>query len=234
MEEKDVKKEKKTTTASKKEPKKETKKVETKKEEPKKDTKTVTETNKKFEKTKDSKKESNSALIIAIVIIALIIIASIAYMLFKIDSPKQAVEKLFNETKAGSQMQEMFAGLMQENEESELPKLIFENLSWKILKEEENGDTATVEVEVTNKDFNKVMVNLQQKLMKAALNGESIDESKTQEYLLEELANDEIENVTNTHSITVVKQDGKWVVSEENNVVNILLPGLNEAIDALD
>ena len=114
-----------------------------------------------------------------------------------------------------------------------LGKAIFGNLSWKILSEKEEGDTATVEVEITNKDFATIIDNFKQKIVKAAFSGESIDEAKTQEYLLGEINNAEIENVTNTHSITVEKQDGKWKVSETNDIVNMLLPGFVEAINSL-
>ncbi len=114
-----------------------------------------------------------------------------------------------------------------------LGKAIFENLSWKILSEKEEGETATVEVEVTNKDFGKIIDNFKEKIVKAAFGGESIDEAKTQEYLLAEINNSEIENVTNTNTITVEKIDGKWQVSEDTDIVNIVLPGFTEAINSL-
>ena len=114
-----------------------------------------------------------------------------------------------------------------------LGKAIFENLSWKILSETKEGETATLEVEVTNKDFGKIIDNFKEKIVKTAFGGESIDEAKTQEYLLEEINNSEIENVTNTNTITVEKKDGKWQVSDTTDIVNIVLPGLIEAINSL-
>ncbi len=114
-----------------------------------------------------------------------------------------------------------------------LGKAIFSNLSWKILSEKEEGETATVEVEITNKDFATIIDNFKQRIVKAAFGGESIDEAKTQEYLLDEINNAEIENVTNTHIIIVEKQDGKWEVSETNDIINMLLPGFIEAINSL-
>ena len=114
-----------------------------------------------------------------------------------------------------------------------LGKAIFKNLSWKILSEKEEGETATVEVEITNKDFGKIIDNFKEKIVKVAFSGESIDEAKTQEYLLEEINNAEIENVTNTHTITVEKVDGKWQVSNTNDISDMLLPGFSEAINSL-
>ena len=115
-----------------------------------------------------------------------------------------------------------------------LGKAIFNNLSWKILNEtEEDEDTATVEVEITNKDFATIINNFKQRIVKAAFGGESIDEAKTQQYLLEEINNAEIENVTNKNTIKVEKKDGKWQVSEENDIINMLLPGFIDAINSL-
>ena len=84
-----------------------------------------------------------------------------------------------------------------------------------------------------NKDFKTIMNNFKETIVKAAFNGESIDEAKTQEYLLNEINNEEVENITNTYSIIVKKEDGKWQVSEENDIVDILLPGLKEAVESL-
>ena len=150
------------------------------------------------------------------------------------DSPKKAVNDMFNEAKTQLSEENIFSSLIQgEDGEKEAQKLLFENLSWKILNETQQGDTATVEVEVTNKDFKAILNNLQQKVFKLALNGEDINNEKTEQYLLEELGNDEIGNVTSTCNITVNKQNGKWEVSEENDITNILLPGFDEAVNEL-
>ena len=53
-------------------------------------------------------------------------------------------------------------------------------------------------------------------------------------YLIEELKNEDIQNVTSTKSIIVEKQDGKWKISEENDIVDILLPGFNEVINSFN
>lgn len=73
-----------------------------------------------------------------------------------------------------------------------------------------------------------------QKVLKLAFSGESITEEEMTNYLIEELKNDGIETVTSNQTIILKKQDGKWEVSEENDFVNILLPGFNEAISAFN
>ena len=55
-----------------------------------------------------------------------------------------------------------------ENQDKE--KLLFEKLEWKINKINENGDNATVEIEITNKDFNVIITNYMQKVLLMQLN----------------------------------------------------------------
>ena len=208
----------------------ETQKAETKKNETK---KVETKTDAKVKKEGDNKK-SNSGIIVAVVIVVLVLIALVAYCIFMADSPKRAVETMFNDAKMNNFTQSVLAKLTEEdliNQEAQ--KAMFSNLSWKITKEEKQDEnTATVEVEVTNKDFKTIIGNFKNKIIKAAINGESIDEAKTEEYLIAEMNNSEIENVTNTHNIVVKKQDGKWQVSEEDNDIdNILLPGFYETLE---
>ena len=50
---------------------------------------------------------------------------------------------------------------------------------------------------------------------------------------MEELNKEDIQNVTTTQNILLNKQDGKWVISEENDFANILLPGFSEAMNSL-
>ena len=218
----------------------ETGKVEANKTEQKKaDTKKVdtkkTETKKaKTTSKKEGDKKSNSGVIVAIAIVALVVIALIVYCVLMMDSPKRAVEAMFTEAKMGTFEQSILESLGEDDEVTkEAIKAMFSNLSWKVIKEEkQDEENATVEVEVTNKDFKTIMGNFTNKILKSAINGESIDEAKTEQYLIEEMNNSEIENVTETQTIKVKKQDGKWqILKEENDIDDILLPGFNEGLE---
>jgi len=203
-----------------KEEKMEEKKVDKVKEEPKNEIKKQEPskaTNKKVEPTKkvkveNSKKTNNNTIIIGVGVLIVVAVAIIISMVFMKPSPKKAVEDSFNQLKAGTYAQEMLAGIMQgeDNVEAEAQKLCFEKLQWKVLSEKEEGETAKVEVEVTNKDFQTIMSN----------------------YLMEELRNEEVQTVTNTHTLTLQKQDGKWEITDEETFVKAVLPGLYEAISA--
>lgn len=219
--------------------KKEPTKKEVKKEEkPKKEEK---KTEKKAEETK-GKKSKNGIIALVVVIVALLVVALLCNIL-TMNTPEKTVEKLFNALKTGNYEQanelinynELVKSDFLENEElgEEAQKLLFLQLEWKIKDTKKENDTATIEVEVTNKDFKTIIGNYVQKAIKAAFSGQEISDEQMTNYLIEELNNTEIQNVTNTQTIILKKQDGNWKISEEdNNLANILLPGFEEAINS--
>lgn len=222
---------KKVTTEVKKEEKKanDKKATETKKEEKAKTT------NKKDEKKqeKDGKKKNN-AVIIGIVIVVIALVVALAGKFLIPESPRKVLENTLNELKVGAYDQNMLSGLLEGEDDfnKEAQKLLFEKLEWKIIEVKEEGDTATAQVEITNKDFKTIIGNYMQKALKAAFSGQNVNEAEMTNYLMEELRNEEIQTVTNNQSIVLQKQDGKWKVAEEENFVNAVLPGLYEAISA--
>ena len=214
--------------------KNEVKKVEQKKSEIKNN---ETKTKKKETKRDEDSKKTNKGIVIAVAILIFAVIALLIYCIVMVDSPKRAVENMLTEIKLGTNTEPLLTGFMnQESLNEEAQKAFVNNLSWKIIKEERQDDNnATVELEVTNKDFKKIMENFKERIVKIAISGNSLDEQKTLEYLLEEVNNEEIENVTNTQTIKVIKQNGKWQIPEnENDIDDIVLPGFNEALQDLN
>ena len=109
---------------------------------------------------KDGKKKNNKALIIGVIAIVLILII-LALLLFFQNTPKVALEGMLNSLKTGdfekaSQYVDINALLdsskLEENDQDK-QKLLFDKLSWKINKVTEENNNATVEVEITTKDF---------------------------------------------------------------------------------
>lgn len=216
--------------------KKESKPVE-KTEKKKVETTQVKKEEKKEKKINKTNKTNNNAIIIIVAIVAVVVVAIIACMLMMKDSPKKVVENAFTELKTGSYAQQMLAGLVQGEDglNAEAQKLLFEKLEWKVISEKEEGETATVEVEVTNKDFKTIIGNYMQKALKAAFSsGQNISDEEMTNYLIEELNNEEVQTVTNTQSIKLEKKEGKWEVVEDDDFINVVLPGLNEAVKALN
>ena len=72
-----------------------------------------------------------------------------------------------------------------------------------------------------------------QKVFKAAINREEDIEAKSQNYLIEELKSEQVEMTTATNTLKVVKVDNKWKVEENDELIDAVLPGLQESINSL-
>lgn len=236
MEEKEKKQEK-VKNAEKKE---ETKKIETKKQ----DTKKEDTTKAKGKVTVENKKSNKTPIITAIVIIVILILVVLLYM-FLGNGPKNTVEGMFKALKDGDyekvneyiNYQELVSSaevLDNENIDEETMNLLFEKLSWNITEVKREKDIANVTVDVTNKNFKTIIGNYMQKILRVAFGGQELSDSEMENYLLEELINEDVDTTTTTQTINLIKQNGKWVIStDDNDLINILLPGLNEAVNSL-
>lgn len=210
-------------------------KKDVKKQDSKESTGVKKETKKKFETAKGEEKNINNKIIMAVVAIAVLVVIAIVIIMFVMkDSPKKAIETMFGEIKSGNYSQTMLAGVFQQEDfNQDAQKLLFDKLQWKIQNVKEEGEKATVEVEITNKDFKTIINNYTQKILKVAFSGQNVNEEEMKNYLMEELNNEGVETVTVNQSIILEKKDGKWEPSEENDFVDILLPGFNEAVNAI-
>jgi len=215
--------------APKKEDKKEEKtevKKEAKKEETAKTANKKATINQKVENTKTQAKKSNTSIIAVVAIIAIIIVVIAGYMIVTADSPKKAIEAELNRLKAGEELEQVIGDQF----DKEVGKLFFDRLGWKVITVKEEGDIATAEVEITNRDFKTIFRNYLQKNLLAAMAGQEISE----EDLVKELQDTQVQDITSKQTIKVEKKDGKWQVAEDNDFVTILLPGFNEAINSLN
>ncbi len=171
--------------------------------------------------------------VIAIVVILAILLVVIALMA---DSPEKSVERMLTTITSGNDEQKMLSDLVGKEELSqEAQQLIFEKLTWKIQSTKQEGDKATVEIEITNKDFKVIIGNYMQKVIQLAFSGQNVQEEEMTNYLMEELRNQEVQTITSNQSISLEKRDGQWqIVTEKSELVNVLLPGFNEAISAFN
>lgn len=202
---------------------------------------------KKVEKIKEVKREKNKKapwITTAIVVVVVLVIASLlTVMIVTSSDPKKSVDGLLTNLREGdfetanqfssSEKSTSTSEILNENLNQETQKLLFEKLSWKVLKVTENGNEATVEIEVTNKDFKTILGNVMQKALKAAFSGGELTEEASENYLLEELKNSEVQTATVTKTINLVKQDKKWKVIIDNEFVNAVLPGFQETINSI-
>ncbi len=173
--------------------------------------------------------------IAAVAIIALVVVLTI--LMVTSSNPKKSVDGLLTNLKAGDfeKAQEFMTGdgLVEEdafNEEGE--KYLFDKLSWKITNITEEKENATIELEITNKDFKTIITNYSQKILKLVFGGENITEETAANYLVEELKNEGVQTTTATKTIQAVKEDGKWKIVGNDDLTNALLPGFQDAMNS--
>ena len=237
----------------KKETKKEETKNEVKKPEIKKEEKNEKETTKKANttpvkkqekkpKTKKSKNAKWAGIVIAIIVIAIVILLTV--MIAISSTPKKSVDGMLSYLKAGEfeKVQE-FVDYNQlisstntfdaEDLNVDTQKLFFERLEWKVGKVTEENDNATIEVEITNKDFKTIISNYMQEMLKLAFSGQNLSDEQMDNYLIEDLKSEDVQMTTVTGTIQANKQNGEWKIVVNDQLLNVLLPGLQEAIDSL-
>lgn len=204
--------------------------------------KTKTNTKNKKENTAKTKKNTWGASVITVVVV-LVIAALLTIMIVTTSDPKQSIDGLLNNLKTGDfeKAQEFLSGenlLSEEDYDLEVQKLFFENLSWKITNIDKQEDTATATIEITNKDFNTVVSNYAKKALEAitsliGTNSTGLSNEQIQQYFVDELKNQEIGTTTEEGTIELVKEDKKWKVVSNEQLIDTLLPGLQEALDSV-
>lgn len=256
VKEEKVKEPKKTGDKKVEKPVEETKKVETKKEEKKEGKKVEKpeaktnkveekkEEQKKFEVKTNQKKETTSKktpwVASVITILAVLVVAALlTYMIVTSSDPKKTVDGFLTNLKAGdlAKAQEFVSGsgdfLSKKEFDNETKALLFDKLSWKVTNVTKEDNEATVEIEVTNKNFDTIISNCMKKLLENFLNGVSVEQNM-EKYFTEELKNEQVETTTVTKTIQLVKEDKTWKVVSNDELVDALLPGFQESINELN
>lgn len=162
-------------------------------------------------------------------------------MIVTSSDPKKTVDGFLTNLKSGdfTKAQEFVSEnkdiLSDEKFDQETEVLLFDKMSWKITKITKEDDKANVEIEITNKNFDTIISNCMKKLLgdfKSVLSGSSV-EKNMEKYLTEELKNEQPEMKTVTKTIELVKEDKKWKVVSNDELIDSLLPGFQEAINEL-
>ena len=201
--------------------------------------------NKKEKKTKSNKKENKEkgnnkvGYWVGGIVLLLVVLAIVTALILLPSTPEKTVDGMLNSLKNGD-----FEGvnkyvnydeIVNESEmDEEAQNLLFDKLSWKVLNISKEENTASVEIEITNKDFAEIISNYTQEALKIAFSGESFTEEEQNNKLKEQLKNEEIGTKTVTTTIQLTKQDKDWKVQADESLVNALLPGLQEAMNSLN
>ena len=158
--------------------KKEAKDNEVKKEEPKfkkVDKKEVKKIENKKENKKEGKEEAKKTWIptVITVVIVLLVAALLTVMIVTSSAPKKSLDALLTNLKAGDfeKAQQYLSGdmsLTTDDLDQETQKLLFDKLNWKINKVTETDENnATIEIEITTKNFQTIVNNYMQKALEA-------------------------------------------------------------------
>ena len=207
--------------------------------------------NKKKEKNKSEKKKSKekngskAGFWIGGIGLVIIVLAVVTALILLPKTPEKSVEGMLNSLKNADfesvnkyvnydEIANNSAILETTEMDQETQTLLFDKLSWKVLNISKEKDTASVEVEITNKDFEKIISNYTQEALKIAFSGESFTEEEQMNKLKEQLKDEEIGTKTVTTTINLNKQDGEWKIQADDNLVNSLLPGLQDAMNSLN
>lgn len=183
-----------------------------------------------------SKKIWLSKILVVVVVLAIAVLLTV--MIVTSSDPKKSTDGLLTNLKAGDfeKAQEFLSGtsLINDNKfDEETEKLLFDKLEWKITKITKEDENATIELEVTNKNFQSIISSYMQKALKAAFGGENVEQSEIENYFKDELKNEQVEKTTNNVTIKAVKEDKKWKIVADDTLVNALLPGLSDAINSI-
>ena len=203
---------------------------------------------KKQNKDKRESKEKGSKKVgywVGGIVLLLVVLAIVTALLLLPATPEKSVEGMLNSLKNADfesvnkyvNYEEIVneSEMLQNSEmDEETQSLLFDKLTWKILNISKEENTASVEVEITNKDFNQIITNYTQEALRIAFSGESFTQEEQNNKLKEQLKNEGIGTKTVTTTIQLVKQDGEWRVQADESLVNALLPGLQEAINSLN
>ena len=205
----------------------------------------VTVETKKFEiknNKKTTSKGGNSKKIagIIIVIAVIAIVALLTVLIVTSSDPKKSVDGYLTNLKAGEfEKAKEFTTegdiLKDKNYTEEAKKLLFDKMSWKVKNVKTENNTATVEIEITNKDFSEVVQNCMKRMLtnfKAVLGG-TLTTQDIGKYFEEELRNEEVKTKTITGNIKLEKQDKKWKVIIDEEIEKVILPDLESTINYL-
>ncbi len=193
--------------------------------------------------TKSNKKYGKwVALVVTILVVALIIVG----IVFFVKTPYFAVMKVFNGLKSGNigtvsgyvsydtLMDSLVEGLNTGDSMSDLEKNCFSEFKYKINSFKVEGDTATVTVETTNKNFRNALTKWTQTIYQRFISGNEISNDQGITLLNEYLSDESIGTMSVTKDLKLVKVENKWQLQIDDNLKDAIFPGLSEVVNSID
>ena len=209
---------------------------------------TVTVNKKIEEKSKEKKVKSSSkkGKYIGLSILLICIIAIILGIVYFMQTPYYALIKAFNAMKSedistinkyisyDSLMNSIVGNLNVGEEMSEFEKNCFIDFSFKINTVKVEGDTATINIDTTNKNFRNAITKWSQSIYQKFINGEEISNEEGIKLLNECLKDSSIGTITTNKDITLTKVDEKWIINVDDGLKDAIFPGISEVVNSID
>ena len=191
-------------------------------------------------------KKSNFKMIFVVVIIA--IIGMLVHNSNVKKQPKKIINTAFSDLKTANiedankyinynQLIYSLDGMLAKEDDNEInsaiKKELFTNIEWEVLDVETKNNNAVVTVEMTNKDYIKVITNWMKKMIGEKARGEEI----TDELLLQNLEATLAETTdtkTETKKVTLFKEKGKWKIIVDEELRNLIYPGIENVATTLN
>lgn len=112
-------------------------------------------------------------------------------------------------------------------DDNNLEKELFRGLSWNIKKINIDGSTAIVNIEITNKDFKKIIEEWMKKMFEEKKGGKEISEEKALNILNEIICREsQLKKVEK--EVFLQKGEKNWKLLIDNNLIYGLFPGLDD------
>lgn len=112
-------------------------------------------------------------------------------------------------------------------DDNNLEKELFRGLSWNIKKINIDGSTAIVNIEITNKDFKKIIEEWMKKMFEEKKGGKEISEEKALNILNEIICREsQLKKVEK--EVFLQKGEKNWKLLIDNNLIDGLFPGLDD------
>ena len=192
---------------------------------------------------KKSKTKTNKGIILVIIIAILIIIFGIIRLIensvnekSKFIEQEEIINNAFSALKNLNKKEienyldyaTLISGLdesiLQEN--VSLEKYLFNSMEWSIENIKEDDENIVVVVEVSNKDYKKIITEWLKEIVEVNEENNSISEVESLQILERILQEDNCGTRTVIKKIQLSQQNGNWKIIVNDDLINLLYPGI--------
>ena len=131
-----------------------------------------------------------------------------------------------------------------DDESLSMMTLFVKNLDYQIIESNEEKETATVKVQITNLDMSSIMSDFMSEAFKEALSYAFLpEEQRPTDEDMNKMSNDILTNllerednpkVTNTVDITLSLRDNQWVINPSADAVDAMLGGISSFSETMN